>query len=198
MGKLLKYYIIIILFIFISTMLHALVDATYIEPGDGVGAIKINQTINKIYIKLAGRKSDKMETVLVDTGNQEKEVEFWYHYYELGLVIIYCPEVDDSIKKNEPADQQKIILKSKRIIVTNRGIFVKDTSLRVGEKITALKNYGYGKPADQSKVRILKEDDKKNPLIEAWDYPEEGLSIWIDKKAQVIYAIEVREKEVGN
>jgi hypothetical protein len=93
-----------------------------IQPGTGVGALKLGISLDVAYNKIGQRKADSARQV-VKAGISK---EIWLTYNDMGITLVINPE-----KTLE------------RIIVTSSGLLVERNGLRVGSSAADVeKSYG--------------------------------------------------------
>ncbi len=101
-----------------------------IQPGTGVGVLKLGDPMSAAFGKLANTKADSAEEVV-----SEGRSEVWFKYGAMGITLI----VDDQAKK---------IL---RIIVTSKGLILEKTGLHVGSTAAEVEK-SYGPPDKKTKL----------------------------------------------
>jgi len=145
-------------------------EVNFIRPGIGVGKIKLGLS-NKVINEIIKRKFDNIKK-----AGPEDDFEMLLSYKNMGLTLVY-----NNIDK-----------KLKRIIVTNKVLFVENTRISVGSSVTDLRKH---KKIFRDKDKRIKNIDKEKN-IESWDYENLGIEFWISWNDQKIFAIEVKEKKV--
>ncbi len=95
---------------------------TVIQPGVGVGVLKLGDTVDDVYAKLGQRKADRVQRVAY-----KGRTEIWLTYDDMGMALVY----DDARKRLE------------RIVVTSKGLLVERTGIRVGSSGGDVEKY-YG------------------------------------------------------
>ena len=141
-------------------------ESNFIQPGIGVGNLKLGEDIKKINNKI-NIKYDEIKKV-----GQEVNSEMWLSYKKIGLTLVY--------------DYERKTLK--KIIVTNKALLVENSKISVGSSITDLRQY---KNSHEDKALVYDKDPiRKN--IEGWDFVYLGIKFWINWNDQRIFAIEVK------
>ncbi|MBI4649876.1 hypothetical protein HY745_00985 [Candidatus Desantisbacteria bacterium] len=118
--KIEKYLFLFIITLFISNINAADFKDSLIQPGVGVGVLKLGDTPVDISRKLEGKKADIAKKIVYDST-----VEMWLSYVDMGVTLIY--DTNKSIKS---------------IIVTNKELLLEESGIHVGSaKSNVLKNY---------------------------------------------------------
>ncbi len=96
---------------------------TLIQPGIGVGVLKLGDGIEAVYVKIGKKKADRALKVGRGSG-----AEVWLSYNDMGITLVF-----NAARQVE------------RIIVTSKGLPVERTAIRVGSSAADVeKNYGPG------------------------------------------------------
>lgn len=144
-------------------------EDNFIRPGIGVGKLRLGES-NEAINKIINRKFDDIKKI-----GPEDDFEMWLSYKSMGLTLIY--------------NKEKIL---KRIMVTNKALFVENSRISVGSSIMDLRKYTEIFRDEDREIRDV--DRRRN--TESWDYESIGIKFWISRNDQRIFAIEVKEKEV--
>lgn len=92
-----------------------------IQPGTGVGALKLGDDVEVAHEKIGRRMADKAQRLVY----QDVE-DVWLSYNDLGITLVF--------------DYRK---KLKNIIVTSKGLIVEGTGIRIGSEVDEVeRNYG--------------------------------------------------------
>lgn len=145
---------------------------TLIQPGQGVGVLKLGETIEQSYQKLGKKKADAAENVVYGKEKGKEKKEVWFSYWDMGLTLVYS---------NEGNDKGKLI----RIIVSSKGLPVERTGLRVGSPLTDLERY-YPKPESPKEMGGGRE---------LWEYSDQGISFTVNRVERRVDVITVMPKE---
>lgn len=135
-----------------------------IRPGIGVGNLRLGEN-NEAINKIINRKFDDIKKI-----GPEDDFEIWLSYKSIGLTLIY--------------NKEKIL---KRIMVTNKALFVENSRISVGSSIMDLRKYT---EIFRNEDRIIIDVDRRT---ESWDYENIGIKFWISRNDQRIFAIEVKD-----
>jgi len=158
---------IVLVCLFVLFQNNALAQqAIFIQPGEGVGVLKLDDSLESINGIMGKIRADNLQKVRSAGG-----IEMWLLYQDMGLTLIY----DYSTKK------------LKRIIVTSGAMYVEDTNIHVGSDTSDVIAYY------DTTHRTTTTDSERKKII--WNYPEMGIGFWIGEQEQTIYAIEVMRRE---
>lgn len=134
------------------------------KGGVGLGTIKLGDSIETT-VKKMNKKPTEGKTVI--TGKTE---EYWLSYKEQGITFVFS--------SNQSLN---------RIIVTNPGIVLKDTDIRVNSLSTGLKDY-------KGMVEDVKESGQIKGRYMQKFLPSHGASFMINKDTEKIETITIMPK----
>lgn len=141
-------------------------EAISIQPGEGIGVLKLDDSLKSVNEKMGKIRADEMQKVKSAGGT-----EMWLSYQDMGQTLVY----DYSTKR------------LKKIIVTNSALYVENTEIHVGSDTSEVIAYYDTMP------RTITTDNEQNRTI--WSYQRLGIGFWIDNQEQTVYAIEVMYRE---
>ncbi len=104
-------------------------EETVIQPGTGVGALKIGMPLDAAYRSIGQRKADIARQV--EAGATR---EIWLTYSDMGITLVVNPD--------------KMV---ERIIVTSPGLLVERNGLRIGSTVTEVEKY-YGEAKKKTAI----------------------------------------------
>ena len=151
----------------VSLFLPSSVTAgSVINPGVGVGTIRLNDNISKVFNNIGQRKADTAKRV---------DDEVWMTYEDMGLTLGF----DKS---------QKL----KRIIVTSRGLLMEKTGIHVGSKISDVE-MNYCRNAKGTRSRPQREAGGSGNT-QFWKCPEQGIIFTVNTVEERVEAITIIPK----
>ncbi|MCK4250965.1 hypothetical protein KAX97_05935 [candidate division WOR-3 bacterium] len=146
-------------------------EAISIQPGEGVGVLKLDDSLESVNEKMGQIRADEMQKV-----RSAGDTEMWLLYQNMGQTLVY----DYSTKR------------LKKIIVTNSALYVENTEIHVGSDTSEVIAYVIAYNND-TMLPIKTPDNEQNRTI--WSYQKLGIGFWIDNQEGTVYAIEVMYRE---